>query len=225
MKGKIVLLGLLFGTYGCTALPSATNFKLATPAASERMRQPQSLTQTQPISTRGIGVAKLGMTLGELKQIMGPSAKFRVVPDFQGDFDAIAVLQAGNLQFYILYLSGNSFTNRDRIQFLMTDNPRYQTAEGVGPQTLLRHAVSKYGEATLSYTLNGESRESVVFSEYQKPEILFTPATPDHQLAGIYPNAPKEVASRLNFYETNEFHRNAYIQSVLVSCADPQCSS
>lgn len=222
MKSKIFLLGLLFGMYGCTSLPSATSFKSATPATSELARQPQSHTQARRISAQGIGVAQLGMTLKELKQTLGKTAKFRRISNFQGGFDAIAVFQERTLQFYILYLSGTSFTDSDRIQFLMTDNPRYQTEEGIGPQTLLRKAVSQYGEATLSYSLNDKFRESVVFANYQIPEILFTPATPNHKRAGIYPNAPKEVANRFQFYETNEFHRNAYIDSVLVSCANPQ---
>lgn len=54
------------------------------------------------ISTRGIGDAQIGLTYGQLKAKLGQAAQFQVKAPFIVDFDAIAVYQSGQVQYYIL---------------------------------------------------------------------------------------------------------------------------
>jgi hypothetical protein len=170
------------------------------------------------ISTQGIGAARLGMTLGELKQILGPEADFTVKSPFIVDFDAIAVRQAGEVQYYILYLAGQSFTNNDVIQGLFTDNSKFHTPEGVGPGTSLKRAEQAYGKATLSYNTQNESREYARFDRQPAANLSFSTGNGNAAPAGIYPSPTKE------YNETKEFRDDATVQSVLVVCLTEGCA-
>ncbi|MEQ8963255.1 MAG: hypothetical protein RLP02_36005, partial [Coleofasciculus sp. C2-GNP5-27] len=83
--------------------------------------------QTQRISAKGIGVEQVGMTLGELKKLLADQAEFRVTSPFMVNFDAIAIVQDGKPQYYILYPAGIPMSDDDIIEALVTDNPNYQT--------------------------------------------------------------------------------------------------
>ncbi|MEQ8537725.1 MAG: hypothetical protein RIB93_09710 [Coleofasciculus sp. D1-CHI-01] len=49
--------------------------------------------QTQRISAKGIGVAQVGMTLGELKELLGDQAEFQVTSPFMVDFKDTATIR------------------------------------------------------------------------------------------------------------------------------------
>lgn len=169
------------------------------------------------ISENGIGVAQLGMTIGELKQALGETAEFEVKSPFIVDFDAIAVRQDGEVQFYILYLAGEPATDEDPIQGLWTDNPKYKTAEGVGPGTLISAAEEAYGDATLSFNYDNEGREYVRFADLATPNLSFGTGNASLSTAGIYEN------SGGGFNETQDYNADATIQSVLVVCLAEGC--
>jgi hypothetical protein len=82
------------------------------------------------ITSTGIGVAKLGMSLKELKKRMGSGFEFPVQTNFMVDSDAIAITKAGKVQFYIPYEVGSKFTDTSRIEYLITEeraeSPRLQ---------------------------------------------------------------------------------------------------
>lgn len=168
------------------------------------------------ISSEGIGMAKLGMTLGALKQAM-PEAEFAVKSPFMVDFDAIAVTQNGMTQFYILYLANSPFTDADTIQGLLTDNPEFQTAQGIGSGSLISQAEQVYGQATLSFNTQNESREYVRFERQPAPSISFATGNGSQESAGIYPSPTGE------FNETQQFQADAKIQSVLLVCLTDNC--
>lgn len=170
------------------------------------------------ISEDGIGVARLGMTLGELKQQLGPEAELTVESPFIVDFDAIAVRQAGEVQFYILYLSGQPLTDGDAIQGLFTENPQFLTAEGVGAGSTIQQGVDAYGTATLSYNFGNEGREYVRFDRQPSTNLSFGTGNANTELAGIYPSATAEYG------ETQEFREGATIRSVLVVCLAESCA-
>lgn len=94
--------------------------------------------KNQLISAEGIGSAKVGMTLGALKKALAGKAEFKVKSPFIVDFDAIAVIESGKEQYYILYPAGSPLADADVIEALVTDNPNYRTAEGVGPGTPIK---------------------------------------------------------------------------------------
>jgi hypothetical protein len=162
------------------------------------------------ISTNGIGAARLGMTYGQLKTLLGKEAEFSIQKDFRVDFDAIEVRQSGQVQYYILYRSGKQFQSSDIIEILMTDNPNYHTAEGVSSGITLTQAEKIYGQAILYYNTANESREYVRFVEYPAKNIYFIAKGTTEGKAGIY------SPSSLEYQETNKFKEGAMIGSIEV---------
>lgn len=168
----------------------------------------------QIISSNSIGNAKVGMSLGQLKQILKGKAEFKVQSPFIVDFDAIAILQDGKPQYYILYPAGSPMRDANIIEALITDNPDYKTAEGIAPGTPLKKAVAVYGNPALSYSLANESREYVKFAKQPSKDIAFrVGAGNDGSLAGIYPSPQKELN------QTKEFKDTATIRFIEVYCS------
>ncbi|MBD3884785.1 hypothetical protein IFO70_23910 [Phormidium tenue FACHB-886] len=158
------------------------------------------------------------MTLAELKQTLGADATFTVKSPFIVDFDAIAVQQDGEVQYYILYLAGQNFTDQDVIQGLFTDNPKFRTAENVGVGTSLQTAEQAYGKATLSYNTQNESREYARFERQPASNLSFATGNGNTQPAGIYPSPTSE------YNETQTFKPDATIKSVLLVCLTDDCA-
>lgn len=201
--------------------PSAPATTSPTPAASASSPAPNPAAADQPavISETGIGAAQLGMTIAQLRQTLGTSAEFVVQAPFMVDFDAIAVRQNGQVQYYILYLAGQQPNGNQPIQGLLTTNPRYKTAAGVGVGTAIAQAESAYGKATLSYNTQNESREYARFERQPADNISFGTGNGNQQPAGVYPTGNGE------FRETQEYRSNAAIESILVVCLAEGCAA
>jgi hypothetical protein len=75
------------------------------------------------------------------------------------DLPAIHVIQEGENLFYLVYGSWETLEDNDSITMIATDNSQFRTAEGVGVGTTIQEAEAIYGEATLSYNTDNESRE------------------------------------------------------------------
>lgn len=161
------------------------------------------------ISTQGIGNAQIGMTYGELKNKLGDSFDFQIVAPFMVDIDAIAVSTFGEIQYYLLYLSSETFNDNSVIEMIMTENPNYSTAEGIAVGTLIKKAEEIYGKATFSYSTYNESREYVKF-EKQPSNIWFRPTANNDGFAGIY-NQPTQ-----EYNETKIFTDNATINQIQI---------
>ena len=173
------------------------------------------------ISSDGIGVAQLGMSFGELKQALPDDVEYIIESPFIVDFDAIAVRQNDETRFYLLYLAGESFTDEDIIQGLMTTNSAYKTAEGIGVETSIYEAEEVYGEATLSYSLANESREYVRFENHPGGNLAFGVYGGGAEAAdysGIYANPAAE------YNETQDYVEDATIQTILVVCVAEACT-
>lgn len=175
--------------------------------------------QPAVISETGIGSVQLGMTIAQLRQILGTSAEFVVQAPFMVDFDAIAVRQNGQVQYYILYLAGQQPNENQPIQGLLTMNSRYKTAAGVGVGVSIAQAESAYGKATLSYNTENESREYARFERQPADNISFGTGNGAQQTAGVYP------PGNGTFRETQEFRSDAVIQSILVVCLAQGCAA
>lgn len=153
------------------------------------------------------------MTVGELKKSLAGKAQFQVKSPFIVDFDALAVVQGGKEQYYILYPAGTPLANSDVIEAIVTDNPNYRTAQGVGPGTAIAQAETVYGQATLSHNMLNESREYVKFAQPPSEDIAFrTQAPTGNPLVGIYPSSNNELK------ETKKFEKTAAIGLVEVYC-------
>ncbi len=180
------------------------------PSVQPEQKKPSVIPNDLLISDQGIGSAKLGMKFGELKEKLGKSAQFKIVSPFIVDFEAIAISKSGEIQYYIIYPSGTTFKDSDVIELLLTDNPNYRTAEGVGMGTTIKEAQAIYGEATLSYNTQSESREMVKFANYPSKNIIFMPTRNSDDFAGIYPPSSAE------YNETKKFNDSATIGSIFV---------
>ena len=171
----------------------------------------------QQITPVGIGVAKIGMTFKELKSKIGTEFEFPVKTSFIEGFDAIAVTKAGAIQYYIPYPTGTQFTDADRIQHLMTDNPNYRTQQGVGPGTPIGQAASVYGGATLSMSKENESREFVNFNQHPDGLAFRPKPIGTRSFAGDYPESNED------YLKTQKYDRRAAIGQITVSCSEEQC--
>jgi hypothetical protein len=218
---RVVLLGLIVLT-GCqinistpernpSQSPVAEPSTIVEPSLPSPRQTQSPIAANLLISEQGIGSAQLGMTFEQLKQKLGESAEFEVVSNFMVDFDAIAVSQSGSLQYYIVYPSGQAFTDTDVIEVLSTDNPNYRTLEGVGVGTSLQQAQNVYGQAMLSYNTQNESRETVRFANYSSSKVTFRPKAASVSFSGIY------EPSSADQHETKVFNDAAVIGSIFVS--------
>ena len=172
----------------------------------------ETISESQKISATGIGPAKLGMTLGELKKELGSKAEFKVQSPYIVDFDAIAVSQGGKVQYYILYPAGNPLTDSGKIDALVTENSDYKTEKGVGPGTSLKQAEAAYGDATLSYNLDNEGREYVQFANQPAKRISFRLGNANDTM-GVY----STKSGSGGFFETKQFKDTASIRSIGVN--------
>ncbi|MGJ3252784.1 MAG: hypothetical protein ACFE0J_16880 [Elainellaceae cyanobacterium] len=182
MNLKWYFSGLLVMVVGCSTLAFPHADSSAGGERDRRSRQADSISSVEPLSAltydrvithNQIGPARLGMTLGELKQQLGDRAEFVVEQSFMVDFDAIAVRQNGDTLFYIIQSEHEPMQDDDPIQLLLTTNPAFRTPEGVGPGLSINQAVSVYGQPTLSYNSQNEMRESVKFADFSASNVVF----------------------------------------------------
>jgi len=157
------------------------------------------------------------MSFKELKEQLGAGFEFPIKTSLLVDFDAIAVTKAGAVQYYIPYATGTQFTDTDRIQHLMTDNPNYRTQQGVGPGTPIGQAVSVYGGATLSVSKENESREFINFTQHPNGLAFRPKPVGTRSFAGEYPESNDE------YLKTQKYDRRAAIGQITVSCSNEQC--
>ena len=192
------------------------------PEDNDAARTP-ALDQTL-ISEEGLGAARLGMTLGDLKQTLGTEVEFNPQSPFIVDFDAIAVQHNGDTLFHLLHLAGEPLQDNEAIQGILTTNTRFQTAEGVGVGTPIQTAEEAYGDATLSYNTGNESREYVRFERHPASNISFgtqssgAEASNTSSFAGLYDNATAQ------YNETQQYQDGASIQAILLVCLSASCS-
>lgn len=200
LLGMGLLTGFASTPQQVTAIPKPTAL------SAQKLNIPDS---AHTITSSGIGAAKIGMTYRELKQKLGSRFQFQVKTKYLVDFDAIAVIEAGKVQYHILYPARTEFTNGDRLQYLETDNPDYRTKKGVATGTPIDRAESVYGSARLAFNIENESREYIYFPKAPKG-LLFRSQPPRNlQFAGKYPNKSK--------YETRKYHRLSAIGTIMVS--------
>ncbi|WP_341732890.1 hypothetical protein [Microcoleus sp. EPA2] len=212
LSGSMIAVLLAIGSYlGAISNPGVAVARVSTnaqPKVANAAQKPASASVA--ISDRTMGTAKVGMTFGQLKKTLGATAQFKVESPFMVDFDAVALIQSGKVQYRIIYAAGTKLKDTDVIEILMTDNANYKTAQGVGAGMTLKQAEAIYGKTTLSYNVDNEMRENVVFANQPSRKIMFVPQAEGKQFAGVY------GAGQGGFFETNKYQPNAVIKSVMV---------
>ena len=181
-------------------------------------RQQVIARDTTLISPGGMGKVKFGMTLREVKEVLGEEVEYIIESPYIVDADAIAVRQDGEVLFYIIHPTEQLLQDDDLVTMLQTNNPTFKTEEGVRAGMLIQDAEEIYGEATL-FTTEIESRESVIFPDRSEKRIHFgtlgggAPADRNvSEYAGIYPD-PNALPRK-----TKEYREDARIQHISVIC-------
>ena len=230
MKRIILLATLIFSACQAkTVTPLSQNVELATSTESQPVAT-KAVSSERLISTMGIGRAKLGMTLKELRKIADENTQFQIIPSFIENVDAIAVSQEGVVQYYILYdIEGDVRSNsvislEDRIiTTLMTNNDNYQTEYGVKVGTSIAEAEDIYGNAVLAYNIGGRSGEEYITFGTENPDNIkfkasyFKLISDGLGYSGIYPEYPGVS------YTTDKYRADAAIAAIEVSCNSDEC--
>jgi len=157
------------------------------------------------ISGTGAGPAIVGSTLAQLEDQLGDdytiSDEVRITVDFSGH----VVTRGNSVQFRAV--KANEPGNQ--LSLFIVNNNSFETAEGVGPGTLIADAEAIYGEATLSWNPDQESREFVSFANGPEGRVAFrTPGIAGTNV-GVYADGE---------FETNDFDDAATIAAVWISC-------
>lgn len=120
--------------------------------------------------------------------------------------------------FYLLYPAGTQLADTDKFEVLVTENPQFRTAAGVSPGMSLKQAEAIYGQATLSYNLQNESREYVKFAQQPADNIHFhAQSRTQAGFARIYPSPRQE------YNQTQKYAPDAAIARVEVFCLAQNC--
>ena len=226
-KPSLMLLGMTILS-ACSSLNIEFLFQTNKNTAIETVNAESVVADEFLISAEGIGKAKLGMSVAELKQVSDPETEFEIISSFMADVNAIAVSQKGLVQYYILYPAGTTShpdrstpTDNDPIALLMTDNYNYQTEEGVKVGMPIEEAEKIYGNATLAYNREGESREYITFGDnpanLKFVASLFKSISDGLAFSGIYPEYPGVV------YTTDKYKNDAAIAAIEVGCTVDNC--
>jgi hypothetical protein len=231
MKRIVLLATLIFSAcQSTTTIFPAQKAKFTTLNQTKAIANP-GVSSELLISSEGIGQAKLGMSLGQLKEISAKDTSFKNIPTFLANFDAIAVTRKGIVQYYILYFSdedteSDQATSQDDlvITALMTNNNNYQTEQGVKVGTPIKEAEDIYGNAILAYNTEGESTdgEYVTFGSQNPDNIRFKASyfkliSEGLGFSGIYPEYPGTT------YTTDKYQEDAAIAGIEVSCNPDDC--
>lgn len=183
------------------------------PGADLSRAQPAMRPPPRPdrlIRADGVGLARIGMTIGQLRASLPPNLRLGERSSFMVDIDGMPVVEGGDTLYRVLILAGEPAADDAIIELLATSHPGFRTGENVGPGSTLAEAAAKYGQPTLSYSINDESREYAAFDALP-PGIMLrvTSAADSLPFAGVY-------GSEGEYNETTRYHSDARISMVLV---------
>ena len=162
------------------------------------------------ITSDGIGRARRGMSLGELRSVL-PTSHAVGAPDdaFMVDIVAIPVTTANDTLYRLVFPAGEAIGDDALPHLVMTMHLRARTEDGVGPGTTLADAAQIYGEPTLSYSIYDESREYAEF-----------PGQPDHVRFRVRPAVDAMFAGSYTtsdeYNTTDDYDGDAQIWMVFV---------
>ncbi|MEM1058839.1 MAG: hypothetical protein AAGK14_06295 [Verrucomicrobiota bacterium] len=202
-------------------------------AASGQAAAHKLLDSNYMIGKSGIGPARLGMTVDQLKQDLGEDYTFRQVEDYLPDVDGIEVIYGGKVQYTLLFVADEP---QDKISWLVTSNPRFKFFGNLntkalgpayfGPGSKLADLAADLGPPYLSFTNRGDKYEWIRF---QNPgtgfpfNLALRARLPEEKHAsrvGVYPNQEERLKTGKLLFETEKFNPEAVIESVWVSGDD-----
>jgi len=165
------------------------------------------------ISGVGIGAARVGMTLGELRDVLGDQ-DVRFEAQFMVDMSAVCVHDEAGQELYCATVwETDEPSADDEIVMVTTRHPRLRTEEGVGPGVTIADAEEIYGAAILLYNTSNESREYLEFDSGPAGSIAFRPFSPGapDEFAGVY-----DTSEGGEYFETETYRPDAIIEDIEV---------
>ncbi len=178
----------------------------------------------QLITATSVGMAQLGMTLGELRQLLPEDTSIEPTQLGVDMPPGMRVSFYGEQQFKLAFdttdpetFEQRPITDQSKIEWIVVSNPSYMTAEGVGAGTPLAEAIAQYGVATLAYNTESESRESIEFTNGPFPEAegsrvwIRSNQWTITDFAGIYPETVES-----SYHQTQNYHDHAAIESIWI---------
>ncbi|HEX8363506.1 MAG TPA: hypothetical protein VF613_25525 [Longimicrobium sp.] len=182
------------------------------PAAPEA-RQAAPVDSGGLIRPDGIGAARRGMKIGELRAALPAGTTLGAAEPFMVDVLGLPVVRGADTLFHVLAVTGEPVGDDAPITLVATRNPAFRTAEGIGPGTTLDEAARRYGAPTLSYSTADESREYAAFAGYPHRNVRFRVARGEG-MAGVY-------STEEEYNETAKFDGSARITQVMIDLQDP----
>ena len=164
------------------------------------------------ITPTGVGSAVVGSTLSQLQGQLGPDYSFGPAADVLVDVQGYEVIRDGDVVFIAAAVTGTGPLEADTpLTLFLIREPGPATDAGIGVGSTITEGVAAYGNATVSFNLENESREFVRFDN-QPDGLNFR--TGSGATAGVYPDSDE------SFRETTEFIDDAEIQAVWISCGN-----
>jgi hypothetical protein len=206
---------ILLASLGCGAEreePAVGSADTVAAAAPDSVPSPP-LPIAQPIiRADGIGIARVGMRIRELRNALPAGATIGDLSQFMVDVNALPVVQGADTLYYVLIAAGESAAEDAEIQMLATTHPAFRTSQGVGPGSTLGEAASVYGMPTLSYHTEDESREYARFPALPSTILIRAGPSSSGTFAGIYEDAEHGEA----YHETTRYDDAARLLMVMV---------
>ena len=152
------------------------------------------------ITSTSAGVVKIGMSLGELRQILPKETIYEVERLSRMDFPRLKVTYRS--KSLSLIVSGfnlsnpslDDLTDETKIEGIRISHYGFMTAEGIRPGTGIEEAIAAYGPATFSFLPHTEDEEAIYFeskplsSSKAKKVVNFRPNNRALFSRGNYPN-------------------------------------
>jgi hypothetical protein len=164
------------------------------------------------IRSDGIGVARLGMRIRDLRSALPAGTTLGDLSPFMVDVNALPVVQGADTLYYVLIPSGEPSTEDSPIDVLATTHPAFRTNQGVGPGSTLAEAASIYGMPTLSYHTEDESREYARFPALPSTILIRVGPSSAGSFAGVYMTEEAEES----YHETTRYDDSARVLMVMV---------
>jgi hypothetical protein len=163
------------------------------------------------ITPEGIGPARAGMTVGEIRAALDPELRLGDLNStFMVDLVALPVVHGRDTLLHLVFPADETLGDGVVPLLAVTDHAGVLTVEGVGPGIALADAAARYGAPRLRFNAEDEMREYATFPDYDHPTVWFRVAPGDSVLlAGRY----DEGAS---YGETDEYDGTARIMMVMV---------